>query len=108
MPADLADDCGRIFAARSSLVKIAKSAPAAAARPTPKRRPVSFARGAHHNDQTPAGDISEHLEHLADGVPGVGVVDDDLERLAGVDAFHTSWHAWALRQTAGDVAHLHA
>ena len=73
---------------------ITKSASSAATRPIGSRLVgIALPCRSEHGDQPAGGDRPQHLEHLAQRVGGVGVVDDDRERLTRVDPLHAAGHA---------------
>ncbi len=70
---------------------------------------VSIAGRAEDRDQSPAamrGDGGQLVEDLGQRIGGVRVVDDDDERLPGVDALHPAGHALDAFQARPDRGRL--
>ncbi len=58
---------------------------------------IALPRRAEHDDEPARSERAEDLEHLAQRVGRVRVVDDDGERLAGIDPLHPARHAGRVR-----------
>ena len=65
---------------------------------------ISVAAGAEDDDERPLGDLPGRSEHGLQPVRGVGVVNHDGERLAGVHGLETAGDAPYSSEGGGDIA----